>query len=159
MRIALVFVLAVLSSAAQAEVYKCKIDGNTVWRDKPCPGAGTPVEVKYERGAAPSVKSETSASVTSARDESTVRIKKKLITDDIERNQEKIRQLNQQMDVDLAALKNRSYKGGSDLTAATKKQADATESISVANSYANKIKEVEADSTRLRAERDALDKK
>jgi len=51
---AAIVALALLSTTASAEVYKCRIDGKTVFSDRPCSADATKIDVRPAAGRAPS---------------------------------------------------------------------------------------------------------
>ena len=88
--------------------------------------------------------------------ESDIRIKKKLINDDIYRSELEIRGLNTQRESILSNLRERLRTGNDSIRGALNRDATASEMVAVNSDFDNKVRAVQSDIDKLKADRDAL---
>lgn len=149
MKIALVITL-LLPMVCQAQVYKCTIDGRKVVTDKPCAG-GVEVKIDVPKGSSDSgsgISKEKAAQINAA-------ASRRIIGGDIDRKQAEINALRAQYDRIAADLKARMPSGNSDRAIATRNSL-TSELTSIGQEYDRKMKDLESDLTRLKAQRDSI---
>lgn len=144
--------LALFSGLANAEIYKCSVDGKVVFSDTECKGGGGKVFVQVAPAGAV-----TTNSNDKVRIESDVRVKKKLLNDDIERGMNQIYALNSQRESILSGLRSRMG-GGDSIKGSLNRTAVASEMTAVNSDYDNKVRTVQYEIDRMKNERDNLGK-
>jgi len=164
----LLIALCFISSAASAEVYKCSVDGKTVFSDQPCvKGTGGAVTIKVAPVSSPPTPAENEAAATERnRIQANEKVRRDLdnrlairqIDEDILRNQTKLRLLSSQMEAELQALRNKKARANNNLAGAVYEQSVSSEMNAVTSSYSNKIEIVKAEIERLQREKNKLEK-
>lgn len=150
---AIVFGLAL---PGQAEMYKCKAGGRTVYQQEPCAAGAAQATL-----AAPDAVSEDAARASRARFETDnaarlVATRLKSIDEQIAYNQNRIADYEATMDSELAALRAKKSQARNNLAGATWEQSISTEMEAVAANYATKIRIAQDEIEALRKERLAL---
>lgn len=143
--------MLLLSSIAHAEIYKCKSGDKTVFSDTPCAGG---VTVKIE-GAPPAQKANVAASTQAEKfSEANVRIKKKLISEDIERAEARIYGINKNRDAQLSELSARVSGASRNVREAVDKNTMAAQMGVINDAYNRQIADVQRDIDNLKRDRD-----
>ena len=136
---------------ANAEIYKCKSGDKTVFSDTPCAGG---VTVKIE-GAPPAQKIDAPAlTQTEKFSEANVRIKKKLISEDIERAEARIYGINKNRDAQLSDLDARSSGRGHNMSEAVYKNTLASKMGVINDAYSRQVADVQREIDNLKRDRD-----
>lgn len=137
-----------LCNLANAEVYRCVIDGKVSFSDTACPGAGKAIDVKVVPPSGPGSDAEIRAiqnnrdriqSNEKIRQSLDNRLKIRQLDDEIDSAQIKLRMLSSQMESDLQALKNKKRSANNNLAGAVYEQSISSEMNAVTASYNNKI--------------------
>lgn len=168
MRLLFIFAL-LLPLIGCAEVYKCQKDGKTAFSDKPCAGGAkeTTMDIKFSPVTTQQDKDKVEGELTSKdgkqpetaekkRRNVDKQVKTRLINDDIYRAEARMRQLNIEMEKELAALQQSKKSSNNNLAGATRDNAIANEMQAVTAKYTNKITVEKNEIDRLQKERDAL---
>lgn len=145
--------LAIFVSAhANAEIYKCQIDGKTIYSDRECKGGKV---VKVEPHAPDQTSSRVKGdSLTDVNN----RIKKRLISEDIERAESRINGINQSREAELSELSRRVSGRSNNARDAIDKNTLAVQMGVINDMYNRRIAEVQREITKLNAERDLIGK-
>lgn len=146
----LITLLLLIPAVCSAQIYKCDVGGRKVITDKPCKNG---VEMKVDVPA-PMVEVKTKASKDKiAAGEADVA--RRFVNDDLDRNEGKIAVLRKDYDRIMADLKSRMPEGNS-VRAAANRSSISNEMTSVGQEFDRKLRDLESESTRLRAKRDAI---
>ena len=132
------------SGFCQAEVYKCTVEGKTVFSDQECKGA---VVVKI--ASAPPVPVLKSGDPDSYA-EIDKRVTKRLILEDIERNNLRINELRYDLEAELAKMRDRKSGGSRNVKDALDKNTIAVDMTNVSDDYKRRIEFVESENKKLR---------
>lgn len=136
---------------ANAEIYICKSGDKTVFSDTPCAGG---VAVKIA-GAPPVQKTDVPASTQADKlNEVNVRIKKKLISEDIERAEARIYGINKNRDAQLSDLDARSSGRGHNMSEAVYKNTLASKMGVINDAYNRQVADVQAEIIKLKLDRE-----
>ena len=145
--------LAIFVSAhANAEIYKCQIDGKTIYSDRECKGGKVvKVEPHAPDQTSPRVNGDSLTDVNN-------RIKKRLISEDIERAESRINGINQSREAELSELSRRVSGRSNNARDAIDKNTLAVQMGVINDMYNRRIAEVQREITKLNAERDLIGK-
>ncbi len=148
--------ILLLPLVCSAEVYKCQKDGKTLFSDKPC-GAGSK-ESTVDIKVAPVQVTIKNEQAEKKRREVDKLVKTRIISDEIERAEDRMRQLNDAMEMEkeLAALQQSKKSSNNNLAGATRDNAISSEMQAVTTRYANKIAVEKIEIERLQKERDSI---
>lgn len=154
-----------LCNLANAEVYRCVIDGKVSFSDKACPGAGAAIDVKVSPPSSPGSDSEMQLiqndrdriqSNEKVRQRLDNRLKIRQLDEEIDSAQIKLRMLSGQMESELQALKNKKRSANNNLAGAVYEQSISSEMNAVTASYNNKIIIQKNEIERLQREKQSL---
>jgi Domain of unknown function (DUF4124) len=152
---------------AMAEVYKCQnADGRMEFQSAPCanPKAGGAMNLKIKEDRTPAEVN--TAGTNKARIESNEkirndvdnRLKRKSLTEDLERAQTQLRLYNNEMEAELEALRRSKGYSNNNLAGETRNVALSSEMTAVTTKYANKITMTKLDIERIQRQIDAIGK-
>lgn len=147
-----------VSASAAAQVYKCTVNGRTVYADSRCsPQAGV---VKIMPGPAAPTESEIKAKTVLAENatKANVILKRRTVDAEIARIQSSLDAVNYQKEQSLAHLRAKKQLANNNLAGATWEQSISTEMQAVTASYEGKINRLQDTLNNLRTERTQLDK-
>jgi len=150
-----------------AEVYKCQKEGKTSFSDKPCTSGSkeSTVDIRVTPAVTKQEKTESDLTGKELKPEEIAdkkrrnldkQVKTRLINDEIFRAEARMRQLNLEMEKELAILKQSKGGGNNALVSATRDNAIANEMQAVTAKYANKIAVEKSEVDRLQKERDSI---
>lgn len=141
------FILIVLAATfpAHAAVYKCVVDNQTVYSDKPCADEAEKLDIKVHQPNSRDIDSLLDRTVKMKRDSKIHNLKSK-----IRRQESKIDQLRLSMDKELAALKKKKSRSANNSAGATWENSISNEMSAVVSKYNLKISVAEAEITRHR---------
>jgi len=145
------FVAVVTPALGQAAVYQCKVDGQTVFSDRPCGDNAKEIEVD-----APAVSGGGSMVSDRAREFMAGREKKERVQDidrDIDRLEERIAQARENMDAALAQFQRKKAYASNNLAGATWEGALAEEADVLRQRYQSEIDGAYREIERLREQR------
>ncbi|MBR7793799.1 DUF4124 domain-containing protein [Undibacterium sp. FT147W] len=154
-----------LCNLANAEVYRCVIDGKVSFSDKACPGEGKSIDVKVSPPSGSGSDAEMQViqndrdriqSNEKVRQRLDNRVKIRQLDEDIDSAQIKLRMLSSQMESELQALKNKKRSANNNLAGAVYEQSISSEMNAVAGSYNNKIIIQKNEIDRLQREKQSL---
>ncbi|CAN5883593.1 hypothetical protein BH11PSE12_BH11PSE12_18510 [soil metagenome] len=157
-----------LSAGVSAEMYKCTVDGKTAYSDIPCVGQGGAMQLKVVPPSA-ALSPANAAAVTAdqnrkqendkIRNEVDTRIRNRMLSEEIERAETQLRQLNISMEGELETLRRSKGGSGNALVGATRDSGISGEMNAVTGKYANKIAIQKTEIERLHRERDTLNRR
>lgn len=167
MRTAAACAVLILAGSAQAQVYKCKEDGKTVFSDRPCAADAQTIKVRPAAGhsnpSAPTTETSSSgpasASVNSSNNPQAIvaRMERERLVrnldHDIEVEQSGIRQDEDSMSREVAALRNKKQHANNNLAGAVWEQSISAEMAAVVARYEVKIQSRRERLKRLEADR------
>lgn len=161
----------IVAGSANAEIYKCTVDGKTSFSEAPCINAkaGGAIKLKIDEPSAKPMPPIANAGATTsaagslsdkdkADQDFRVRHRLRAIEEDITRAQTQIRSLNSQMENEMDNLRASKRISNNNLAGATRDVSISGEMEAVASKYTNKIKSVEVEIETLRQERTKLQK-
>lgn len=157
-----------VAGSANAEIYKCTVDGKISFSEAPCINAkaGGAIKVKVDepqsKPAMQAANAAGSATAVSDKDKSDqdfrVRHRLRAIEEEITKTQARIQSLNSQMEIEMGNLKASKRISNNNLAGATRDVSISGEMEAVASKYTNKIKSMEVEIETLRQERNKLQK-
>lgn len=163
MRICIAAAIALACTTAHAQVYKCKVDGTTVFSDQPCssdakqisvrPAGGPSSSVSSPASAAPSpavVNSSSNPQAVVARMEHERAIRE--IESKIQRLRSRVLEEQDSMNREVAALRDQKQYANNNLAGATWQQSLSGEMSAVVARYDVRIRGIEAEIERAEAE-------
>ncbi|HFE31888.1 MAG TPA: DUF4124 domain-containing protein [Gammaproteobacteria bacterium] len=158
MRYLLLVVLSLLAGVAQAEIYKCVVDGRTVFADRPCAANAARVELKVHRPRADEASQAAGNTrwIEATLDEKRDARRRRALLRDIRDAEDEIVDLQRAMDKEQEALKTKKRNANNNLAGATWEESISTEMRAVTSRYVAKIDFVKDRLTRYRAELDRL---
>lgn len=173
-RAALLVVATLAITPADAQVYKCTVNGRIAFTDKPCDDTAQPLKVRPAAGhnapappepAAPTSGPNNPAAPTAnaANDreayaaEASKAAKKRAINDKINRKKNRLIALRQARDRELAALQNDQSRANNNLAGATWLQSISQEMQAINGKYDTEMRMVQTDIDQLMQDRAALD--
>lgn len=130
-------------SAAMADMYKCTVDGKTVYQDRPCPSTGTAISIKPATGK-PSGETTRTAEDNLVKTKAQVaemelERKKRDIAYEIERLEADIDGYERAQESELSALRRKKGLAKNNLAGATWEQSISAEMQAVTEKYKTKI--------------------
>lgn len=159
-----------LTAPAYAQVYKCKINGSTVFSDKPCEEDAKPITVRPAAGHyTPAAEAPTAAQTQPADPGSATpparsrleavdrRLKQRVIRDEIQRHEASLSAMRARRDRELAALRNQKGRALNNLAGATYLESLSSEMQAITSRYDTDMRLIESKIEKLRQEHDALD--
>lgn len=149
MKIALTLLL-LFPLASSAQAYKCVVEGRNVMTDKPCKN-GVEIELKTPKGFTESdggMTKDKAKKINNA-------VSRRLINDDIDRLQAQMNALRTNYERINVDMKNRMPVGNSE-RAVSQRNAITNELTSIGQEYDRKMRDLEAENTRLKTQRDAI---
>jgi hypothetical protein len=152
MKILIMAVVVFVSAQVNAEIYKCQIDGKTIYSDQECKGGKVvKVEPHSPDQTSPRVKGDSLTDVNN-------RIKKRLISEDIERAENRINGINQSREAELSELSRRVSGRSNNARDAIDKNTLAVQMGVINDMYNRRVIEVQREIVKLNAERDLVGK-
>ena len=164
-RIALAVTAFALAGGVQAQVYKCKVDGKTTFSDRPCATDAKPINVRPASGHSgavapvPTAAPAASVPINSSNNPQAVVAKMERdralrdIGHDIEIEHSKIREEEESMSRELAALRNKKQYANNNLAGAVWEQSISAEMAAVVAGYEQRIQSRRERVKRLEADR------
>lgn len=170
----LLAIIAVVIMPAEAQVYKCTVNGSIAFTDKPCDDTAQPLKVRPAAGhnapAPPELTAPTSgptnpapptANAANEREayaaEASKAAKKRAINDKINRKKNRLIALRQARDRELAALQNDQSRANNNLAGAAWLQSISQEMQAINGKYDTEMRMVQTDIDQLMQDRAALD--
>lgn len=167
-----------LSAPARAQIYKCQINGKTVFSDQPCAPDAAPIKVQPARGHSPTEPAPPAALGTSATSQpleygpAATEARLRSITDDMSR-QRQLREIEHQIKIEylrindeedamqgeIAALRARKRRANNNLAGAVLEQSISNEMAAVTSRYETRIQTIRSKIDRLESERRILEGK
>lgn len=157
MHVRIFMLAAVLAApAANAAIYKCVVDGETVFSERPCSANAEEVQVRVTRPDA-GAQAEAAARASSIADHQRAMAaerRQREVRHEIDDLESRIRVAQREMDAELAALRARKAKAANNLAGATLEQGVAAEMQAVTAKHQARIDAAQARLKQLYAERD-----
>jgi len=155
MKITISILMVAATVGANAQVYRCTVNGRAVYADAPCGTESRSIDARPAAGTSPSTSSvgtpdpatESSAALAKRAD---VAARRRILNDDIDRKQARIKTLRGEMEQRLEALKAKKSYARNNLAGAVWEQSISDEMMAVATSYDNKIRSEERELSELR---------
>ncbi len=172
-RLALV-AITFASNVSHAEMYKCVEGGKTVFQERPCKGGGGAVNIRPQSGDGPAAASAQSkpagqpdAAQAASNQSAASKAESQLQTMQRDRRlreigfeiadaERAIRNHNEGLDAELAALRNKKRYANNNLAGATWEQSISAEMQAVSHKYKTKISIEQGKIDRLRREEESL---
>lgn len=133
---------ALLTAGPAAAVYKCQVNGETVFSQTPCAANAEEVQLKVHRPSEADIKAAEDRAALTKGEGDALRADRKSRAAGIEITQleQEIESYQEQMDRELADLNDRKASANNNLAGATLEQSIATEMKTVVEKYNTKIK-------------------
>ncbi len=154
-----ILITMLISTSAIAQVYKCTLNGKTVYADSPCsPQAGV---INIRPGPAEPSESEikSKAAIAEKTNKADIIVKRRTLDEDIERTQSSLDATNYQKEQGLAQLRAKKQQANNNLAGATWEQSISAEMQALVVNYEGKINRLQDTLNNLRSERIRLEKK
>lgn len=135
-------IAALLATAPAAAVYKCQVNGETVFSQTPCAANAEEVQLKVHRPSDDEAKAAEQRATWLKEENAAMRAERKSREAGIEiaKLEREIEVYHEQMDKELAALREQKASANNNLAGATLEQSIATEMQAVVEKYNTKIK-------------------
>ena len=151
--------LLLAAGMAQAGVYKCQVDGKTVYSQTPCAGNAQKIEIKVHE---PSAEEQARAKARLEQwgkglEINELKAKRGAILRNIALLRQRIANINQQMDQELNWLRQKKLRANNNLAGATWEQSISSEMQAVARKYQAQIDTTQRDIDRMLRDADRLD--
>ena len=158
-----------LATSAHAQVYKCKIDGKTVFADQPCAADAKPIDVRPAAGhsapalpplvittpgAPPPINASSNPQAVVARMEHARALRD--MDHRIEVEHSRIREEENRMNAELAALRAAKAQANNNLAGAVWENSISEEMTAVVGRYDLRIRAIHGEIERLQGERESL---
>lgn len=173
-RTTLLILAVFVTQPADAQVYKCTVNGRTAFTDKPCDDNAQPLKVRPAAGhsspqaqvptapvAAPPSPAAPTANTASEREayaaEASKAAKKRAINDQIHRKKNRLIALRQARDREIAALQSDQRRANNNLAGAAWLQSISQELQAINGKYDTEMRMVQTDIDQLVQDRAALD--
>ena len=144
---------------ASAQVYKCKVNGKTVYADAPCGGAKSAVmDIRQDRAVQTASAASTQEALAEKSSKVDKMIKRRQLQDDIDRSESYISSLHSQREREMNALRAKKMRANNNLAGAVWEQSISAEMNAVTSKYDSKVKSEQSRLDNLRDQLAQLDK-
>ena len=159
----------ILATSAQAQVYKCKVDGKVVFADQPCAADAKPIDVRPASGhsapelpplvittpgAPPPINASSNPQAVVARMEHARALRD--IDYRIDAEHSRIREAEGHMNAELAALRAKKAQANNNLAGAMWENSISEEMTAVVGRYDVRLRAIQGEIERLQGERERL---
>jgi hypothetical protein len=144
-----VLVMVVFAVTAEAGIYKCLVNGRTVFSQRPCGEGAEEVRVRYQAADPAAAQGGGSPSASNLAD-------RVILDRRIRAKEQEITKYQRQRDAEMAVLRARKTRANNNLAGATWEQSISTEMVAVAEKYRAMIDVARGELQVLREQRQAL---